>query len=89
MDNNINIESNNNYSPYCKVCSSCGEEGCCSPIKCKYVKNGEYCQNYLNDLKFSYLMYNDIYSLLKDDQESKEKIKEIFDKNWTTIYKTE
>jgi len=25
----------NNYDPYCPVCGSCGEDGCCSATSCK------------------------------------------------------
>lgn len=44
------------YSPYCKVCSACGVEGCCSPMACKQSPDGDYCQSYLNDLKMGYVM---------------------------------
>jgi hypothetical protein len=32
-------------SPYCEKCGSCGEEGCCTPAKCEAVKckYGERC----------------------------------------------
>jgi len=81
-------KSEKNYSPYCKVCSGCGEEGCCSPMACEYSKDGAYCEKYLRDLKFGYLMHRDTHDFLKDDEESKKKIDEIFDKNWDLIYNT-
>ena len=40
-------------------------------------KAGAYCESYLRDLKFAYLMYNDTYSMIK----GKKKLSEIFDKN--------
>lgn len=67
--------------PYCPVCESCGEEGCCSPLMCSQSKDGYYCKGYLKDLKFGYLMYKDIYDFVPKD-----KIDEIFDKNWEKIY---
>lgn len=44
-------------SPYCKLCSSCGESGCCSPLRCfsKLIKNDK-CQNgegYLLDIQIA------------------------------------
>lgn len=69
-------------SPYCPACNGCGEELCCSPMNCKHTKNGIYCEKYLKDLKFAYLMYNDTYNIIK----GKKKLNEIFDKNYDLIY---
>lgn len=77
------MKDKEDYSPYCKVCTGCGEDGCCSAINCQYSKDGMYCETYLRDLKFSYLMYHDTYDMIKP----KKKLKEIFDKNWNLIYK--
>ena len=44
------------YSPYCPVCTACGEEGCCSPMGCSQDPNGDYCKGYLKDLKHGYAM---------------------------------
>lgn len=57
------------YSPYCPVCDGCGEEGCCSPLRCKQDEHGQYCKTYLNDLKFAYLMYEDLAKKIFEDQE--------------------
>ena len=73
-------------SPYCKICSGCGEDGCCSALHCEQSPDGDYCKTYLNDLKFGYLMYKDLYHYLKDDEESKKKIDQIFDENYDFIY---
>lgn len=81
------MDKEEDYSPYCKVCEGCGEEGCCSPIHCEQSQDGEYCKGYLRDLKFGYLMYKDLYDLLKDDEESKKKIDAIYDINYKFIYK--
>ena len=73
-----------NYNPYCKDCTACGEEGCCSAMMCKHTKDGKYCEGYLLDLKFAYLMYQDTYDMIKP----KKKLKEIWDKNYDLIYKS-
>ena len=76
-------------SPYCPVCDSCGEDGCCSSMSCRQSPEGDYCSGYLKDLKFSYLMYKDLMRLLEDDPNHKEAIDEMFDKNWDIIFKNE
>ena len=63
-----------NYNPYCKVCSGCGEDGCCSAVNCEQSKDGKYCAKYLKDLQFGYLMHKAMYEFLKDDKESKKKL---------------
>lgn len=76
-----------NYSPYCKICTGCGEDGCCSAVHCEQHKDGRYCETYLRDLKFAYLMFDSIQDFLKDDEESKKAIDEIFSKNYDLIYR--
>jgi hypothetical protein len=74
------------YSPYCPICTGCGEEGCCSPLHCKQSPNGRYCESYLKDLKFGYLMYEDVYDLIPKDEETEKKLHEIWEKNYELIY---
>jgi hypothetical protein len=57
-------------SPYCDICGGCGEEGCCSAIICKHHPHGKYCNTYLKDLQFGYLLNNG----------------EEFDKAYKTVY---
>jgi hypothetical protein len=75
------------YSPYCSVCGGCGEEGCCSPLMCKQSDRGEYCSTYLDDLQFGYRMYRDLMQLLKDDENYKQQLAELFEKNYNIIYR--
>ena len=76
--------------PYCPVCEGCGEEGCCSPLRCQQSKDGHHCQTYLKDLKFGYLMYEDLYALaIKDKKRNKKALDKLFDKNYDKIYNTE
>ena len=75
------------YSPYCPICSGCGEEGCCSPLICKQSSDGSYCESYLNDLKFGYLMYDSIFDLIPKDDNTQEKIHNIWKINHELIYK--
>lgn len=76
-----------NYNPYCPVCESCGHDGCCTPISCKQDPNGAYCETYLQDLKFGYLMYKDLYELISDDPDHSEKLEQIFDTNYDIVYR--
>jgi hypothetical protein len=36
----------NNYNPYCSLCDSCGEDGCCSYLNCifKAIESNEDCE---------------------------------------------
>ena len=51
---------------YCKVCESCGEEGCCPPTCCEQHPEGKYCDYYLEILKNTYKLHvkiiNEIYN---------------------------
>ena len=89
MENEIKEDDKKNqYDPYCPVCSGCGEEGCCSPLGCKQSPEGSYCESYLKDLKFGYLMYDSIYDLIPKDEETQKKLDEIWEKNYDLIYIT-
>ena len=35
----IKAERDKTESSYCSVCGACGEDGCCSPDCCKYIKH--------------------------------------------------
>jgi len=49
-------EIENDNSPYCPVCSGCGEDLCCPATMCQQHPDGSYCNMYLKDLKFAYKM---------------------------------
>lgn len=83
----IQFEESENFNPYCPVCNSCGDDGCCSAIHCKQSPNGHYCATYLADLKFAYLMYNDICNLLAERNILKKELDEFVEKNINIIYK--
>lgn len=73
------------HTIYCNICGGCGEDGCCSAVNCQQNTDGEYCLSYLDDLKFAYLMFNDVYDLI--DKKHKEEFDRIYDKNYDIIYK--
>jgi hypothetical protein len=75
------------YSPYCPECGSCGEDGCCSAISCKQSPNGDYCETYLKDLRFGYMMYKDLYKLICEDPKYKDELDKIWDENYDIIHK--
>lgn len=76
------MESNEDYSPYCPICSGCGEDGCCSALMCEQDPKGYYCQTYLKELQFGYRMYNDLMELLDKDEKYEKQIDELWDKNY-------
>ena len=71
---------------YCKICGSCGEEFCCSPLMCDFSEKCEYSEKYLKDLKFAYLMFNDFSDIIPNDSETKNKYDIIYQKNFDRIY---
>jgi hypothetical protein len=70
------------YSPYCKICDACGEDGCCSAASCKQHPDGHYCKGYLKELKFGYLMYKELMNLVGDDP----RYEEMISKKWNDLY---
>lgn len=86
----------NHYSPYCKLCSSCGESGCCSPLSCMYKcmvdKNPQKCKygyGYAKDLHFGYKLanfYEDEIEKLRNKEITVEDFLERTDAGWDGIY---
>lgn len=85
-----------NYSPYCELCTSCGEEGCCSPISCMFKcmvdekpKKCRYGSGYAEDLWFAYLlskMYQRYTYKLQEKEITPEEYLEITKKEWNELY---
>ena len=80
------------YSPYCPVCSACGVEGCCSPLSCEMTEGCSY-PGYLRDLKFGYAMNEWVEKNLLDEKlipkELIEKYNEEWEKQYDVFYKKE
>lgn len=74
-----NIEDEN-YSPYCKICTACGEDGCCPATMCTMEDGCEYKGTYHTELRDGYIFmkefYEKIYNKLSD--ELKVEVDEIF-----------
>ena len=72
-----------NYNPYCSKCGGCGEDGCCPASMCTQ-DGGDYCEYYLKELKFGYVMhkffYNNLFNSLTKEQQ------DIYDKEWNKQY---
>ncbi len=80
------MNSEESYNPYCSICGSCGEDGCCSATTCKQDPNGKYCNTYLKELKFGYIMYHKLMKLIDDDPKYDNSIGEIWNKTWDDIF---
>ena len=82
-------KTKDSYNPYCPICDSCGEDGCCSALNCKQSNNGKYCETYLKDLQFGYRMFKDLFNLIeeKGDDEMKKSLDELYDKNYDLTWK--
>ena len=88
MDDQINkkIIDNDEYSPYCPICDSCGEDGCCPATSCKHHPDGRYCETYLNELKFGYMMYHDLMEIIDEDDKYSDEVDKIWDKNYDMVF---
>lgn len=76
-------------SPYCNICEACGEEGCCSPCVCKQHPEGDYCEGYLTDLKFSYAMHQRLLDKLDETgwpDTLKKWYDDLYDENYSNYY---
>ena len=76
------MEENEEYSPYCKLCESCGESGCCSYTNCfsKLVKNSDckYGKTYLKDLYLDYRTVKMVFELVERLEKEPDYSKEQF-----------
>ena len=52
-------------SPYCETCDSCGETGCCPPVKCQAVKC-KYGEINLKDYKCTLKQWEIMFNALKE-----------------------
>jgi hypothetical protein len=77
-------------SPYCPVCSGCGEDGCCSAMNCKQHPDGSYCQTYLKDLKLGYKMdkwtTDNLYHKMPKELQAEYDL--AWNKIWDEVYET-
>ena len=83
----MKVEEEESTSPYCPICESCGEDGCCPAANCRMDPAGHYCETNLLELRFRYWMYKDLMNLVYDDPKYKEKIDELWDKNYDSIFR--
>lgn len=60
--------SDEDYNVYCEECGACGEEGCCSPIKCMATANCMYL-HYFDILKDAYRKYRKICDVIFNSDE--------------------
>lgn len=86
----------NKWNPYCELCGSCGEEGCCSPISCLFKcmveerpKKCDHGSGNAEILWFNYLlsdMYGEYTYKLKEKEITTEEYLEITEKKWHELY---
>ena len=74
------------YNPYCPVCSACGEEGCCSPLSCQMTEGCHYPKSYLADLKFGYSMNEWVQKNLLDEKLIPKELIEKYNQQWEKDY---
>lgn len=76
------MSKKSNYNPYCKLCGSCGEDGCCSHIGCfsTLVQNPkcEYGEIYVRDAIFNNEVNNMTFELFSKLEKDTEYTKDMF-----------
>lgn len=82
----IDQDAMEDYSPYCPVCTACGEEGCCSAMSCKQDPNGDYCEGHLLDLKFGYMMNKWVQENTLDEKLIPKELIEKYNQEWHEAY---
>lgn len=90
--NNLSVEEDDDsYSPYCPVCSGCGESGCCSPLHCE-PDNTEchYPKTYTADLKLGYSTFSRFWDLLEENRwfGKKDEFMKIYDEELNIRFST-
>lgn len=94
------MELKEDYNPYCELCSSCGENSCCSSGRCAYTlmvekapKECSYGETYFNDMAFGKALGEDLYEYIMslpnmhvDMKAVKVEVEEIYDKLYDEIY---
>ena len=61
-------------SPYCDVCESCGEEGCCSIEKSILGHGCKYAQWYAKDVYFNEVLINELLTFIQDNVDNADNI---------------
>ena len=61
-------------SPYCDVCESCGEEGCCSIEKSILGHGCKYAQWYAKDVYFNEMLINELLTFIQDNVDNADNI---------------
>lgn len=57
------------YNPYCPVCDSCGETGCCPSSICTQEEGCKYPNTNLVDLKYNYTSLKRLIVVMYQDKE--------------------
>ena len=80
-------------SPYCETCGSCGETGCCPPINCQAVKC-KYGETNLKDYKCFQNQWEIMFNALKElwefnNNEIAKNALNAVDEEWDKLYSKE
>jgi hypothetical protein len=75
MSEELTPEDKEDYeSPYCEVCESCGEEGCCSIEKSILGHGCKYAQWYARDVYFNEMLINELLTFIQDNVDNADNI---------------
>ena len=85
----ITAENWDEYSPYCPICSGCGEDGCCPATACKQHPDGKYCETYLAELRFGYIMYHHLMKMIDGDEKYTEELDKLWDETYDNVFRKE
>lgn len=84
------IEDEEDYSPYCKVCESCGEDGCCSYLSCVFAsidlnKECDYGETYKGEALLRHYVYNKLWNLIEGNPMLEEILNEVTDEGLNKV----
>ena len=82
------------YTPYCELCESCGEDGCCSHINCfRALVNAndkcKYGETYVREAIFNKKLATLTYELMQNIKEGKvdpNLVVEVFNRRWNDLW---
>jgi hypothetical protein len=81
------MKNKENYNPYCKSCSACGENGCCSYLACTFraIDNNKDC-SYPETYKAEIILRDEFFKACFNNQSQSVGIEQFVDNMYDIAY---